>query len=86
MGEQLIGTVSHYFSKAQVAALEITAGELAVGDTVRIVGTTTDFTQSVDSMQVEHDQVESVSAGAQVGIRVSQKARQNDRVYRVVPD
>ena len=85
MNEELIGTVSHFFSKAQVAAIEITAGQLRVGDTVHIVGHTTDLTQTVGSMQVEHEQVEAVAAGDQVGIMVEGKTREHDRVYRIVP-
>ncbi len=82
MPEQLIGTVSHYFTNAQVAAIVLT-GELRIGDTVRIVGHTSDFTQQVDSMQIEHESVESAGAGDHVGIKVATKARQNDQVYRV---
>jgi putative protease len=86
MSEQLIGTVTHYFGKAGVAAIEITAGELNLGDTVHIVGHTSDFTATVGSMQIEHEPVESAKPGDHVGIRVTERARQHDRVYRVLPD
>ncbi len=86
MAEQLIGTVTHYFSKAQVAGIDITDGELHVGDTIHILGHTSDFTQVIKSMQIEHAAVESVKVGDQIGVRVSEHAREHDKVYRVTPD
>ena len=86
MAEQLIGIVTHYFSKAQVAGIDITDGELHVGDTIHIIGHTSDFTQVIKSMQIEHAAVESVKVGDQIGIRVSEHAREHDKVYRVTPD
>ncbi|MHC4218854.1 MAG: EF-Tu/IF-2/RF-3 family GTPase [Planctomycetota bacterium] len=86
MSEQLIGTVTHYFGKAQVAAIEITEGELHVGDTIHVVGHTSDFTQKIDSMQVDHAAVDSAAPGDQIGIRVSEHAREHDQVFRVQPD
>jgi translation elongation factor EF-1alpha len=86
MAEQLIGSVTHYFGKPQVAALTITDGELNVGDTIRIVGHTSDFTQPVKSMQVEHEDVETAKVGDQIGIKVKERARIHDQVYRVLPD
>ena len=82
MSEQQVGTVSHYFSNAQVAAIELT-GDLTVGDTVHIIGHTSDFTQHIDSMQIEHEAVETAGAGDHIGIKVGNKARQNDKVFRV---
>ncbi len=86
MAEQLIGRVTHYFSKARVAAIEITAGELHVGDTVRVVGHTSNFTQKIESMQVEHASVPVAKVGDQIGVQVVEHAREHDQVYRVVPD
>lgn len=83
MGEQLIGTVSHYFGKPGVAAVEVTAGKLNVGDTIHVVGHTTDFMQTIGEMQVEHETVVAARSGDQVGIRVEERARVHDRVYRV---
>jgi putative protease len=85
MAEQLIGKVTHYFSKAQVAAIEITEGELHVGDTIHVVGHTSDFTQPIDSMQIEHAAVPVAKVGDQIGVRVVQHAREHDQVYRVLP-
>ena len=86
MAEQLIGKVTHYFGKARVAAIEITDGELSVGDTIHIVGHTSDFTQTVDSMEVERAPVELAKVGDEIGVQVIEHAREHDEVYRVVPD
>ena len=70
MAEQPIGRVTHYFGKIGVAAIEITDGSLAVGDTIRIKGHTSDFTQTVDSMQIDGVPVQTAAAGASVGLTV----------------
>ncbi|MBU4176099.1 MAG: translation elongation factor-like protein [Actinobacteria bacterium] len=82
MPEQEIGRVSHYFNHINVAALELT-GELAVGDTIHIKGHTSDFTEIVDSMQIEHDSVEKAGPGDSVGIKVEERAHEHDIVYKV---
>ncbi|MBM3298219.1 MAG: hypothetical protein FJY83_11565, partial [Candidatus Aminicenantes bacterium] len=61
--EEEIGRITHYFSKIGVGVLEITQGELKVGDTIHIKGHTTDFFQKVESMQVEHAPVQSAKKG-----------------------
>lgn len=86
MSEQLVGSVTHFFNKAGVIAIEMSEGELKVGDTIRVVGHLTDFTETVTSMQIEHEQKEAVYKGDLVGIKVAQKARPGDDVYRVAPD
>lgn len=86
MAEQLIGKVTHYFSKAKVAAIEITNGQLDVGDTIRILGHTSDFTQTIESMQVDRAPVTSAKVGDQIGVQVAEHAREHDQVYRVTPD
>ncbi len=86
MAEQKVGVVSHYFGKLSVAAVELTDGELRVGDTIHVKGHTSDFTQTVDSIQIEHDKVESAKAGESIGIRVAEHAREHDEVFRVTPD
>ena len=88
MGEQRVGTVTHYFGKPQVAIVDITAGELNVGDTIRVAGAHSNFTQEVGSMELEHAPVESASVGDSVGmgIQVSERAREHDDVYRVTSD
>ena len=83
MAEVKIGRVTHYFGKIEVAAIEITEGELKVGDTIHIVGHTSDFMQKVHSMQIEHEDVEKVVAGQSIGIRVDEHAREHDEIYLV---
>ena len=86
MAEQLIGKVTHYFGKAGVAAVKITDGELHVGDTIHIVGHTSDFTQAIDSMQVDRVPVQSAKVGDEIGIQVVEHTREHDDVYRITPD
>ena len=83
MVEQQIGVVTHYFGKIRVAALEITDGELCVGDTIRIKGHTSDFTQTVESIQVDNQDVEVAKVGDEIGIRVVEHAREHDEVLKV---
>jgi len=83
MAETQIGKVTHYFSKAGVAAIEITSGSLSVGDTIHIHGHTSDFTQAVDSMQLDNQPVTTATPGQSVGIKVKEHAREHDAVYKV---
>jgi translation elongation factor EF-1alpha len=82
MPETLIGTVTHYFGHIGVAGIDVLA-PLAVGDTIHIVGAHSDFTQPVDSIQIEHEQVNAVGPGDQIGLRVRDRAREHDRVFKV---
>ncbi len=86
MGEQLVGTVTHYYGRAQVAGIELTDGQLKLGDTLHIQGHTSDFTQLVESMEIEHVAVDAAKAGDQIGIRLAERARVHDHVYRVTPE
>ena len=86
MSEVKIGKVTHYFDRLGVAVFEITDGELKVGDTVHVVGHTTNFTQPIDSMQFEHQAIPSASAGQSIGVKVKSPARQHDEVFKVVAD
>jgi putative protease len=85
MAEEVkIGTVSHYFGKVNVAAIDLTDGDLAVGDTIHIKGHTSDFTEKVESMQIDRVDVPRAEKGQGVGIRVSEHARVGDEVFKVV--
>jgi putative protease len=86
MAEQKIGVVTHYFGKIGVAAVRITEGELRVGDTIHVEGHTSDFTQTVQSMQVDHAAVDVAHPGDEIGLKTSEYTRENDVVYRVVPE
>jgi len=83
MAETEIGKVTHYFGKIGVAAIEITQGSLSVGDTIHIKGHTSDFTQTVDSMQLDNQPVTTALPGQAIGIKVKEHARQHDVVYKV---
>jgi len=58
--------------------------ELKVGDTIHIKGSTTDFEQKVESMQIEHENVEKAKKGDAIGLKVKEKAREGDEVYKVL--
>ncbi len=81
--EKLIGKVVHYFNKINVGIIEITDGELKVGDTVHIKGHTSDFTQQVGSMQIEHQVIETAKKGDAIGIKVDAHVHEHDQVYLV---
>jgi translation initiation factor IF-2 len=85
MEEEEIGKVVKFFAKPSVAAIEITAGSLRVGDTIRIQGHTTDFEDTVASMQVEKEAIEEAKPGFLVGIQVKDRVREGDKVFRVKP-
>lgn len=82
MEEKEIGKVTHYFGKISVAILELTAS-LKVGDTIHIKGHSDDFTQKVESMQIEHQNVDEAQPGQSIGMKVAQKAHEGDVVYLV---
>ena len=79
--ERSVGVVMQYFAKAEVAAIQITDGEIKVGDTLRIKGATTEFSQKTDSMQIDRASVSSAKAGQSVGIKVKERVREHDRVF-----
>ena len=83
MKEQEIGYVSKYFGQISVAAIEITAGKLSVGDTIHIKGHTTDLKEEVKSIHIEHDAVESAKKGDSIGVQVSDKTRRKDKVFKL---
>jgi putative protease len=83
MKEERVGVVTHYFLKIGVAAFALEA-DLRVGDTIHIKGHTSDFTQKVDSIQIEHENVDAARKGDDIGIKVKEHAREHDVVYKVV--
>jgi hypothetical protein len=83
--EVKIGHVSHYFGKIQVAAIELTDGDLSVGETIHVKGHTSDFTQTVDSIRIDKDSVAKAEKGKGIGVRVVEHARIGDEVFKVVP-
>ena len=83
MEEKEIGKITHYFAKIGVAVLALTAN-LKVGDTIHIKGHSEDFSQIVDSMQVEHQNIPEAKAGESVGMKVNQKVHPGDIVFLVL--
>ena len=86
MEEEKIGVVSNYFGKISVAAVEITHGTLSVGDRLHFLGHTTEFETTVHSMQIEHKSVTEVKKGDSVGIKVPERVREGDKVYKIAAD
>ncbi len=84
MEEKKLGEVIKFFAKIGVAAIRLSEGTLKVGDTIHILGHTTDVTQTVDSMQIENQSVQEAGPGADIGIKVKGRVRENDAVYKVV--
>ncbi len=82
MKEEKIGVVLHYYSKAGVAAIKL-EGALKVNDKIHIKGHTTDFDETVKSIQIEHKQVDEAKKGDDIGIIVSGHVREHDIVYKI---
>lgn len=85
MEEKEIGKVDHFFGKISVGIIEL-SDTLKVGDTIHVKGAHSDFTQTVDSMQVEHEVVEEAKSGDMVGIKVADRVHENDKVYKVLEE
>jgi putative protease len=79
---KLIGKVSHYFGNIGVAVIDL-SDALKVGDTIRIAGGEVDFTQQVESIEIEHQKVEQARKGDSAGLKVSQKVREGYKVYKL---
>ena len=86
MAEELIGSVTHFFKGPSVAVVKMTEGEIAVGDEIHFVGHTTDFTERVTSMEVDHKKVERAGVGAEIAIQVVDRARPHDQVFKVLAE
>jgi hypothetical protein len=82
-GEEPVGVVTHYFGHLSVAVVRLDTGSLQIGDTIRILGHTTDFRQRVDSLQVEHESVTEVGRRQEFGLKVKEHVREHDAVYKV---
>ena len=82
MREKEIGVISHYYNHLSVGIVELTA-PLRTGDTIHIKGAHDDITQTVDSIEIEHEKVKSAAKGDSVGIEVSEKVHPHDKVFLV---
>ncbi|MFH0963730.1 MAG: hypothetical protein V2A58_06925 [Planctomycetota bacterium] len=85
MAEIEIGKVTHFFGHVQVATIAL-SGALSVGDAIRFVGHTTDHRQKVESMQIELQGIGEAKPGDAVGIKVSEKVRPHDKVFKIVDE
>ena len=81
--EAAIGVITHYYSHIGVAVAQLNNGVLKIGDTIHVKGHSTDFTQTVDSMEYEHQHIDQAGAGQNIGLKVIDHAREHDIVYRV---
>ncbi len=81
--EEALGAITHYYSHLSVAVVQMNKGTLKAGDTIHIKGHTTDFTQTVESMEFEHQHIEQASAGQSFGMKVKDHVREHDIVYLV---
>jgi len=77
-----VGRIEHFYSKAGVAIVEVSA-PIKKGDNILIRGSTTNVTQVVDSMEIEHKQINEAQAGLRIGLKVAGHVRENDIVYKV---
>jgi len=78
-----VGTVAHYFTRINVAVVSL-SDKLSVGDRIVVKGSTTSFEQNVDSMQIEHENVASAGRGQSIGLKVKERVREGDKVYKIL--
>ena len=85
MEEEIIkvGIITHFFSKINVAVVDLTES-LTIGETILIKGPRTDFEQIVESMQIEHKNIENAKAGESIGLKLLQRAREKDTIYKKI--
>ncbi len=83
MTEEKVGIVVKFFAKPSVAAIKITDGTLSIGERIKIKGHTTDFEDTVTSMQEENHSIEKASPGQVIGVRVKERVREHDLVYKI---
>ncbi len=79
---KLIGKVTHYFGKISVAIIKLT-DDLKVGDEIRIVGGEIDFSQKIESMEVDREKIDKAKSGDLVGLKVEEKVRDGYKVYKL---
>ena len=84
MPEEQVAVIVKFFAKPSVAALEVTSGSITKGDLLRYKGHTTDFTEEITSMEVDNQPVDEAKVGDLVGVKVKERVRENDKVYKVV--
>ena len=84
MAEDQVGVVVNFYANPSVAAIKVTGGSIRKGDLLKYKGSTTDFTEEVTSMEIENQAIEEAKSGDLVGVKVKERVREKDKVYRVV--
>jgi len=84
MSEEQVAVIVKFFAKPSVAALEVTGGTIKKGDLLRYRGHTTDFTENILSMEIDNQPVDEVKVGDLVGVKVRERVREGDKVYKVL--
>ena len=84
MAEEEVGVVVKFFSKPSVAAVNVTKGSIKKGDTLMYKGHTTDFTEEVARMEIDNQSIDEAKIGDMIGIKVKERVREKDIVYKVV--
>jgi putative protease len=84
MAEEQVAVIVKFFAKPSVAALEVTNGSIKRGDLLRYKGHTTDFTEEVASMEMDNQDIEEAKVGDLIGVKVKERVRENDKVYKIV--
>jgi putative protease len=80
---KVIGKINHYYPKINVAVIELN-DEISVGDKILIKGSTTNFEQVVESIQIEKKNIERAFAGQKIGLKVKDRVREKDIVYKII--
>jgi len=83
MAEEQVAVIVKFFAKPSVAALEVTNGTIKKGDLLKYKGHTTDFTEEIGSMEIDNQSVDEVKVGDLVGVKVKERVREGDKVYKV---
>jgi len=83
MPEDKVGKVVKFFAKPCVAAIEITDGSLSIGDRIKIKGHTTDFEDTIASMEEDNKPIERATPGQLIGVKVKERVREHDIVYKI---
>ncbi|MBW1700501.1 MAG: translation elongation factor-like protein [Deltaproteobacteria bacterium] len=84
MPEEQVAVIVKFFAKPSVAALEVTNGIIKIGDVLKYKGHTTDFTEEITSMEIDNQAVVEAKVGDLIGVKVKERVRENDKVYKVV--
>ncbi len=84
MPEEQVAVIVKFFAKPSVAALEVTNGTIRIGDILKYKGHTTDFTEEITTMEIDNQSVVEAKVGDLVGVKVKERVRENDKVYKVV--